>query len=545
MAHALLRSGPKSERGDAMEDRTMKRFSSLTMALPALLGLWVVLSGADQGCYLVQEECGDLDEAACLERADCRPIYSELLYDQVGLRCGPEDGARCINPEPVFEGCEERPTCAGLDEGGCLSEPSCQAVYGYPDEYWLLDGMNTRCGATRCLEPPEVFLECVEAGADFCAGLDEGECLRRPACEPEYDDPGCDGDRCWDGMPFYSGCHLRGGSECRTDSDCYAYYGPAEDGAPSPACYNWYMTCEAGRCVEHCEEPVGCQSDADCLAGERCEVRCGNGWCEGACVPVGEDCQVTGCPVGQVCEVMCYDCAPGTDCEAGCFGTCVPEAVGCQSDADCPSGEICQLMPCDCMEGDPDCLDRCREVGGVCVPQTPICYGDQDCPEGFYCAGDFCDPAMCGGMCVPREPGCGEDVQCAPGERCEVQCGNGWCQGVCVPAEELAWVEFEPMQCVETPWEADLAARPELYMGCMIDCCPECDCLGGVDELCVLGTFLADLGVVAQDLRHVRYGVAVCEACGVCPRGDAFYALVPGRDVELLLRLGFEAYLVH
>jgi len=98
------------------------------------------------------------------------------------------------------------------------------------------------------------------------------------------------------------------------------------------------------------------------------------------------------------------------------------------------------------------------------------------------------------------------------------------------------------VQCVETPWEADLAANPGLYMGCMMDCCPECDCEGGVDELCVLSTYLANLGVAAQDLRHVLYGQAVCEACGVCPRGDVFYVLVGAQDVELMLRLGFLLY---
>jgi Cys-rich repeat protein len=638
-----------------MEDRTMKRFTSTMLALPMLLGLWMVLSGADQGCYLVGEDCVGLDEAACLERTDCRAIYSEVLYDgsQNGLRCGPEYGVRCVGPDPVFEGCEEKPTCAGMDEGSCLSEPSCQAVYGYSDEYYMLGGLAPRCGATRCLEPPEVFIDCVEAGVDFCAGLDEPECLRRPACEAEYDYPGCEGDTCWDGTPTYRDCHLRGGTECVVDEDCYSNY-PMDD--LMPPCENWRLACEAGVCVEHCDEPVGCQSDAECAAGERCEIRCGNGWCEGVCVPaettctsneecpagfecifdacpdcppdalcapcagtcqpastecwsdadcaagemcqidswcedgtwcgpgvcvpVNQDCQFTGCPAGEVCEVTCYDCAPGTDCEGGCVGTCVPENQGCQADSDCPSGYVCQFMPCDCLDTDPNCFEKCRELGGICVPNTndcqvtgcpegyecqvacpdcgpevdcegqcfgtcqpvtPTCFGDQDCPEGFYCAGDFCDPTVCGGVCLPRQEGCGSDAECAPGERCDVYCGNGWCQGSCVAVQDITWVQFEPMQCVETPWEADRAANPELYAGCMLDCGPAGDCWG-FDELCVLGTYLANLGIVAQDLRHVSYGVDVCEACGVCARGDVFYALVGSQDVELLLGLGFQLY---
>lgn len=483
----------------------MKSSSLRLLGLPMLMGLWLALSGADQGCWVVEPDCGALDEAACLERADCRAIYTELYWtdDAPALRCLPGDGLRCVVPEPVFERCEVRPVCAGLDEGACLGEGACQAVYGYSEDWYLLDGPGTRCGGARCIEPPETFIECVEAGSDYCQGLDETECQRRVGCEAEYDWPGCydrEGETlCWDGMPNYRGCRLAGGGECRTDWDCYAFYGPGDDGAPRPGCEDFYFTCEQGRCVEHCQEPVGCRDDSECDAGERCEIRCGNGWCQGACVPAEEDCQVTGCPAGQVCEVMCWDCAPGTDCEGGCTARCVPD--------------------------------------------QPTCFGDQDCPEGMYCAGDFCDPAQCGGVCLPLETqGCGGDAECAPGERCEVHCGFGLCRGECVPAGEPVWFQFEPMQCVETPWEADQARQPEAYLHCMVDCGPDRDCGLGFEEICRVQTFLALQGVPALDLRNVHYPYAVCQACGVCPRGNVVYALVDSAFAEFMLRLGFLPY---
>ncbi len=334
----------------------MKAKMKMAMKAGGLVILWLALAGADRGCFTISV-CDGLDEAACLENEDCRPVYQQVDYgeDANGLRCLGGDGLRCIVPEPVFDHCEKKPDCGSLDEEQCLSEPACQAVYGYPAD-WLVDGQVPRClDGLRCIPPDPIFLECLDAGADPCDGLEESACLLRPACEPVYSPGGCSEDVCWDGSS-YEGCRLRQ-AQCQTDQDCYAVYG-----APSPDCMNWWLTCEAGVCVEHCDTG-GCQVDADCLAGQHCEVRCGNGWCEGVCVDDEWECTTDAeCGPDRFCEPLPnVDCIPG----AACPGTC-------------RDGAWMQFAP-------------------VLCPQAPWLEDEAQNPERYYgCYYDCCPECDCG-----------------------------------------------------------------------------------------------------------------------------------------------------
>jgi hypothetical protein len=139
-----------------------QRFFKMTM----LVGMWLVLSGAEGSCFGTEE----------IE-------------------------------------------CAQLDEAGCLSEDACKPVYGYPDGWYTYRG-NQDCGyGLRCLVEPDVFLQCLSQEADPCAGLEELECLQRPDyCRPEYAD--CLGGDC--DSP-YQGCSPADGpahTGCRDDGDC-------------------------------------------------------------------------------------------------------------------------------------------------------------------------------------------------------------------------------------------------------------------------------------------------------------------------------------
>ena len=91
-----------------------------------LMGMWVVLSGAEGSCF------------------------------------GTEEG-----------------DCTALDEQGCLSDEACKAIYGFPEDWYMYRG-HEDCGGARCIVPPDVFLECVAQEADPCSGLDEIGCLQRP-----------------------------------------------------------------------------------------------------------------------------------------------------------------------------------------------------------------------------------------------------------------------------------------------------------------------------------------------------------------------------
>ncbi len=574
----------------------MKRMSMTLVTISAWACLWLVLAGADRGCFFVGPECADLDEQACLADADCRAVY-EQSRDYEDVPCGEVDGVRCIGSEPVFDRCEQRPDCANLDEQACLGEQGCQAIYGYGEDDWLFNGgeEKPRCvPGTRCIMPPETFLECLDADADPCAGLAEQECWQRPMCEAEYSYGGCEGDVCWDGST-YEGCRLIGG-ECQSDLDCYE-----RPIAFDPGCPDFYFTCEAGQCVTHCDQ-VACQADSDCAADQRCELRCGNGWCEGVCVAVEEGCfDDSDCQAGEHCVFMPCDCEEDDpDCLEGCLGGagfCVPDEPVCSSDSDCPAGQVCQF--------DEWCEDGwCGQ--GHCVPAQTGCQSDLDCGEGMHCEiycgngwcegvceADFdcrsdadcaqgetceiytCNDEFCLGMCVADHQGCGSDADCAPGERCETTCGNGWCESYCVGGEYECtqdadcaegqfceplpnvdcavgepcpgfcqagtWVYTEPVQCGGNAWELDAQQNPERYYGCMLDC-GGTDCGGSTyEEICRVRTYFLSQGILLHDIRDVQTQVDTCMACD-CPRGDVIYALVADMDLERILMFGFSIY---
>jgi hypothetical protein len=291
-----------------MEEKQMRRLGKAAIAIPAWLCLCLVLAGADRGCFFVETDCAEMEEQACLDDPECQAVYvyPNTYDDELG--CG-GDGTRCIGGEPVFETCEAKPACETLGEEACLTEGACQAIYGFSDDDWALNGADgqPRCApGTRCIMPPETFLECLDADADPCAGLEEQACWQRPMCEAEYV-----GDACLGCEAEYAGCNLREG-ECSTADDCYAVY---KDGWPE--CANFHFTCEAGTCVEHCDD-FGCKDDSECGADERCEIRCGNGWCEGQCVLSEFDCQVDAdCSEGQFCQPINMDCLVGS-----CPGVC-------------------------------------------------------------------------------------------------------------------------------------------------------------------------------------------------------------------------------
>jgi hypothetical protein len=283
--------------------------------LVGLMALWVTLAGADRGCFVVD-----------------------------------------------YQG-----TCASLDETACLENQACQAVYGYPEE-WLVDGLSPRCGeALRCLPPEEVFIECLDASADPCAGKSESECWRRPACEAVYSYGGCDQEKCWDGVS-YQGCRRRG-PQCQTDEDCYAVYG-----RPSPDCINSRLSCEDGVCVEHCDEK-DCNYDADCGEGRFCDplpnVDCAPGQnCPGHCRQgVWMKFEPVLCPPAP----WLADEEKNPDRYLGCYQYCCP-ACDCGPD---PTGEeICRVRTFLLNQG-----ILARDVRDVHV-QDIVCVRCEGCPRG-------------------------------------------------------------------------------------------------------------------------------------------------------------------
>lgn len=191
----------------------------------------------------------------------------------------------------------------------------------------------------------------------------------------------------------------------------------------------------------------------------------------------------TPCANGAECVyegTVCVDCAPGEDCEGGCFqfGTCAdappPPPRSCMDDADCGEGQECLmsedicLPPPGCEQGEP-CPAVCA---GMCVdaaPEPRACLHSEECANGEHCVfddatclpppgceeGEPC-PTVCAGQCLPLPPPpppvrtCLDSDDCGAGEHCVFTetteclpppgCEDGQpcpdvCAGQCMPRE--------------------------------------------------------------------------------------------------------------
>lgn len=166
-------------------------------------------------------------------------------------------------------------------------------------------------------------------------------------------------------------------------------------------------------------------------------------------------CMDSGCPEGQVCEMVPDGCAPSAcACSDGlweCTADCGPE-YACVDDAPAPG----------CPEEMPDFRDACVEDGLACSWGMECCCGDCypsmecTCMDGEWacgatdacfiesCAGRACEtdtdcegggtPTSCiDGACVYDDPGCaGEDP-----ESCEATFGCEWILPSACPEEGL------------------------------------------------------------------------------------------------------------
>jgi hypothetical protein len=137
---------------------------------------------------------------------------------------------------------------------------------------------------------------------------------------------------------------------CESDADCAAG-----------------QRCE-GLVASSCQEPE-CRTDDDCLAGYECGGRFGE-----TCLPT---CAAIQCGHAQICV---DDFLSGASCQPGC-----------KNNEDCPAGSIC-----------PSCSSRCRSA-----PQCePGCHDDGECGAGQFCRD---------GKCLTQ---CWNDSDCFPGSIC-------------------------------------------------------------------------------------------------------------------------------
>lgn len=286
--------------------------------------------GLDGGCM---QACDGLDEADCTARSDCRAVYT---------------GQGCV---PIFDHCEAQPS-------GCTQDSDCA-----PDQYCSIADCDIwgPCPAQGTCEPKPICPEVACATADPDSG-----------CGVVMGPDGCPVCQCNTGCTSDAACP--GGQVCRP--------GPSvcDCASTDPNC-----TCAVQlSCVT-----VGCNQDADCQSGEKCEFVVTNGspadvdggpMSGGICMLApqptvcGSDAD---CASNEVCAPDYSSCPPGTGTACDPAPICQPAFQGCSADADCPSGEVCAADP----------NSFCGQNGTAC-PTRLVCQQPQQ--PGFACGNSTC-----------------------------------------------------------------------------------------------------------------------------------------------------------
>lgn len=408
--------------------------------------------------------CGEADVAL----PECPP-GSELVFDRgaCGPSCLPVDFCRDFLPEE----CLSAPGCTLVEEGcGCSSEEPvcdcanierCVAV----DDCSLLPVEQCESNPSCVLKPIGTSTQPVPPGEPApcacdpslpdctCAGGDGGAAppLEEFVCVPRGSDGTC-----------LSDADCLGGEICELTTVCASGCGVGSDGQEH--CFEECWS-ERGLCIASDRTCFDLSPD-ECLADPRCALAEGTGnapcFCDAAdpncsgcdavptssCAPRSGTCTTDAeCLAGQHCEVVesCPACDPSSndiDCLAPCFveGSCVDGAappLSCGVDADCGLGGSCiAVTVCETCDGQaggeggaqpapPPCDPVCRDES-VCVTADPTCFSDADCDASELCeVSQACLVAQqCPGQCVAREQAtlCQSDAQCPiAGQRCATE----------------------------------------------------------------------------------------------------------------------------
>ena len=436
-----------------------------------------------------QATCGDV---TCTAGEECRTMCTGACYAPASVGA---DAGKCVDVAcevvcvPVVVKCAADADCGTgshcekLCATGCVSTGTAGTGTSNADRagLWAPPACpDTDCYGTCVTDPPAPV-----------------------KCNAAADCP--DGQVC---APIYCATPATGAARADTAMPCYP---DASGGCGTPLpCNDGFL----GQCVP--KPADGCQSDADCPAGDQCQVscsgECGAGrecasQCTGQCVAKQGGCQADAdCGTGYLCQQMCVDCAtaragasgeagaPAVDCGGGCYGQCVPVVVEakCNADADCGAGAHCQVVFCTMACAVPadgsqptNCLPCNDGYLGVCAPDaTGGCKTDAECAAGQTCQSSctgVCDPTtgcsnVCTGTCVTAQAGCQADADCAAGQVCQALCPP--CVGATDPASGMPVMPCDVAcrgQCVTKPSTCDAATPCPAGQACQQQAvCPAC-----------------------------------------------------------------------
>jgi hypothetical protein len=367
------------------------------------------------------DTCAGLEEATCLRRDDCTPVY-------VGIGAYPRE---CDSAEPPPDICDGTvyAGCVPDDDEEC-SPDECGPAPGAP-AYICPDG-SVGGSTGRCVRTADgacgwEFREC----PDDCTGTVP---MCDLACPPGTHHPV---DRC--GRVLTCECVP---DECPTPA-------PGEDEAPGlrPACEpvcppgSHHPIDPATGCVDGCL----CVPDEDCSDVPACRLACPPGThnpvdergcvhtCE--CVP-DEECTADECGPAPLCPaVLCPDGTTG-GCTGRCYrtpdGTCGWEIRECPEPRECTPEECGPAPECPaivCEDGSiGGCTDRClRGADGACGWEI------RECPPVRECVAE-------GGSCAGGETCCGE-LNCCAGV--PVPPGEEYCGRICPISDRESKENFE------------------------------------------------------------------------------------------------------
>lgn len=325
------------------------------------------------GCN-ADADCQDGMVCAMTQVCDPCPFIDEDGDGQSDLQC--ENSCRsegmCLIPVP---NCTTDADCA--DGLVCqLAYPSCPAcpfIDEDGDGQSDIDCAPCPPPTGSCTAPPAQCItdaDCPEGQACFqdlgvdcpeCPFIDEdGDGQSDIQCEPCLPPMGICGELPPENPICFADSDCEPGQRCQLeDFECPTCPFIDEDGDGQSDINCAPCAPSEGYCIDEVTQPIGCLSDAECGAGERCEL-----------------------------STVCADCAapvdgdePSSDC-GGCFteGYCVAtsQPIGCSSNADCSADEECVFdVVCEqCSAVDIDgsgavgdsCGDTCEERA-ACQPR--------------------------------------------------------------------------------------------------------------------------------------------------------------------------------
>ncbi|MBT8452450.1 MAG: hypothetical protein KJO40_10825 [Deltaproteobacteria bacterium] len=238
-----------------------------------------------------------------------------------------------------------------------------------------------------------------------------------------------------------------------------------------------------------CDEPMRCDSRADCFAGDECSPHGG----ANVCVPFPH-----GCPCIGVFEPVC-----GSDgrtyinaCEARCARVDIVFEGMCKDDpcalVDCAPGFVCKQ--------------------GQCVPEDG-CRDDGDCEPDEICI-DWppAEPAYCVWI------GCDNDEQCRPGEKCVIDniCRAPAAVGPCDAAFPRWFYNYETSRCEMFTWggcggnDNNFETREHCEASCPMDTAQKLS-IAPRAGVCEPEVFCTDIYLPVCGVDDETYGNA-CEA---------------------------------